>query len=102
MKKLLIVALGLVCMSLTAHGENTNEERDAMLMIDAYHYGLGGNDCSEIYNNNSGSSRWSAHVNNPTALDRLHKKCRDGEQDLIKGREELPYVLEKINKGETK
>ena len=90
----ILIILSLICMSLTANADTSIEDRDAMIMIDSYHHGLGGKDCFDIHNN-SKSSMWST-VRDSAVLDDLYKACMGGKKDLLKGQRELPRVLENV------
>jgi hypothetical protein len=96
MNRLVLTAVILLTMIAPGYAKDNSD----YWTIESYHYGLSGKDCSRIYNTSS-SSKWS-FTTDPAVKERLYKKCKDGEQDLLRGKRELPQVLEKVKNQDKK
>jgi hypothetical protein len=67
-------------------------------IIDSYHHGKAGNECSDIYFD-YGINDWTFSEDDPDLLTSLHEACTTGKTDKATGQENLKKILENIDRG---
>ena len=93
MKKIIVITAIICSIHVLGYAKDNTQERNMTWLIDSYHYGKDGKNCSEIYYN-YGTDKWTFNSDDPTLLKKFYEACKVGEEDKITGRNSLPQLLD--------
>jgi hypothetical protein len=66
-------------------------------LIESYHHGKAGNECSDIYFD-YGINGWTFSEDDPDLLTSLYEACTTGKTDKATGQDSLKKILENLEK----
>jgi len=97
MKKAILIIFIFILIAISAFANSNIIERNKFWMTDSYEFGKNGNNCNDIYYN-YGTPNWTFSSDDPDLLGLLHDACKSGVSDKKTGQNNLPDLLNKLNK----